>query len=77
MQLEGITGCRSVHVKIKEGQWASRFDIVTATDLPDSGWGWIHTLGALIKNDSNGNNHILFKIEWKNRDKRNNNGLPM
>ena len=49
-----------IHVKIKEGKWAPHFDVVTASDLPESGWRWIHDRGALIKNDSLGNNHVLL-----------------
>jgi len=58
-----------VQVKIREGQWVPQFDIVTARDLPDSGWMWSHNQ-ALIANDSKGIGHVLierFKIGfWRN-----------
>lgn len=49
-----------INVKIREGKWAPHFDILTASDLPDTGSRWINDRGALIKNDSNGNNHVLL-----------------
>jgi hypothetical protein len=49
-----------INVKIREGKWAPHFDIVTASDLPDSGSRWIYDRDALIKNDLNGNTHVLL-----------------
>lgn len=49
-----------IHLKLREGKWAPHFDIITMRDLPESGWEWINDLGALIQNDSRGNNHVLL-----------------
>ena len=49
-----------VQVKIKEALWVPRYDIVTASDLPDSGSRWINDRDALIKSDGNGNTHVLL-----------------
>lgn len=49
-----------IYVKTKEGKWTSHFDIVTASDLPEPGWRWFNDTGALIKNDQDGNNHVLL-----------------
>jgi hypothetical protein len=49
-----------IQVRIREGQWVPRFDIVAATDLPDSDWVWLNDPGALIKSDLKGVDHILL-----------------
>ena len=48
-----------VQVKVKEGRWVPRYEIVTTNDLPDSGARWIDG-DALIKKDLNGNTHVLL-----------------
>ncbi|MHB8829978.1 MAG: hypothetical protein ACYC6Q_10685 [Syntrophales bacterium] len=49
-----------IHVHLRDGQWGPRFEIVTAGDLPESGWRWYNDRYALISNDSRGNNHALL-----------------
>ncbi|MHB8093255.1 MAG: hypothetical protein ACYDH8_16910 [Syntrophales bacterium] len=50
-----------IRYKINDGQWAPLFEIVTASDLPDSGWRWINDRGALLNNDAKGANHLLLR----------------
>jgi hypothetical protein len=49
-----------INVKLTGGKWVPHFDILTASDLPETGWRWINDLGALIQNDSSGNSHVLL-----------------
>ena len=49
-----------INVKINDGQWAPLFEIVTASDLSDSGWRWLNDRGALLNNDAKGANHLLL-----------------
>ena len=49
-----------IHVTLSEGQWAQRFRILATKDLPESGGSWINDRGALIKNDVNGNHHVIL-----------------
>ncbi len=66
----GLEDTPWINVKLKDGRWAPRFEIVTASDLPESGWSWHHDRNALINNDSCGNNHVLLVKSkagfWKN-----------
>lgn len=61
-----------VQVIIRDGHWVPRFDIVAASDLPDSGWAWHSNPGALIKSDSKGKTHVLLIRTkpgfWKSMD---------
>ena len=49
-----------IHVTLSEGQWAQRFQILATKDLPESGGSWINDRGALIRNDVNGNYHVIL-----------------
>ena len=49
-----------IHVTLSEGQWAQRFRILATKDLPESGGSWINDRGALIRNDVNGNYHVIL-----------------
>lgn len=70
----GASDTPVVKVKIREGKWVPQFDIVTARDLPDSGWRWNDPLhqDALINSDFKGTDHILLKRHkggfWKSTD---------
>ena len=56
----GIEDTPWINVMLRDGQWAPRFEIVAASDLPESGWGWYNDRNALIRSDSHGNNHVLL-----------------
>ena len=43
-----------------EGHWMPHFGILTARNLPESGIRWLNDRGALIRNDSNENHHVLL-----------------
>jgi hypothetical protein len=46
-------------IRIRGDSWAPGFDIVTANDLPESGWSWNST-DAILKKDADGNSHLLL-----------------
>ena len=49
-----------IDVTLNEGHWADRFEILATKDLPESGCSWIHDRGTLIRNDINGNHHVIL-----------------
>ena len=49
-----------LEVSIRDGKWMPGFIVLTAADLPDSGYWWSDEKKTVIRKDANGNLHALL-----------------